>query len=183
MVVVTSGAARMRQMRFTYEFLKRPKEVGTATQSSRLLARAMAEEINGSLHVIEFGAGTGSVTIQILRHLPENGRLTCFEINPKFCRYLEKINDPRLRVINDDARNCERYVDGFDCIVSGLPLALFAKSKREEILDITSKSKRYIQLQYTPLLRRKMKDYFTDVEMKFVPLNFPPAFIYVCTPR
>ena len=170
----------MQHVRFIYEFLKSPKEVGTVTQSSKLLARAMAQEIDGSSHVIEFGAGTGSVTTQILRRLPEDGQLTCFEINPKFCKCLSRINDPRLKIINDDAKNCERYVDALDCIVSGLPLALFAKSKRERILDITSKSKRYIQLQYTPLLAKKMKNYFSEVKMKFVPLNFPPAFIYVC---
>lgn len=142
----------------------------------------MAEEINGSSKVIEFGAGTGSVTAEILKNLPENGELTCFEINPEFCKYLEKIDDSRLTVINDDARNCEQYIEGLDCIVSGLPLALFNKSKKENILAITSKSKRYIQLQYTPFMNKKMKRYFSDVKLKFVPQNFPPAFIFVCTP-
>jgi phospholipid N-methyltransferase len=94
---------------------------------------------------------------------------------------LEKINDSRLKVINDDAKNCEQYVDNLDCIVSGLPLSLFNKSKKERILAITSKSKRYIQLQYTPFLSKKIKHYFSDVKLKFVPQNFPPAFIYVCS--
>ena len=174
------GVIKMRSTRFIYEFLKHPIEVGTVTQSSRLLARAMAQEIDGSLHVIEFGAGTGSVTTQILRRLPGNGRLTCFEINPAFCKYLLKINDPRLRIINDDAKNCEKYVDSLECVVSGLPLTLFSKSEREKILGISSKSKRFIQLQYSPLLKKTMKNYFSDVKIKFVPLNFPPAFIHVC---
>ena len=91
------------------------------------------------------------------------------------------MNDSRLQIINDDAKNYEHYVDGADCIVSGLPLTLFAKSKKERILAITSKSKRYIQLQYTPLLSKKMKHYFSDVKLKFVPQNLPPAFIYVCS--
>lgn len=171
----------MKSLRFIYEFLKYPKQVGTFTQSSKALAKKMAEQINGSPHVVEFGAGTGSVTEEILKRLPQNGRLTCFEINPKFCKCLEKISDSRLKVINDDARNCENYVDNLDCIVSGLPLSLFTKSNKQSILDITSKSKRYIQLQYTPLLSKKMKDYFPDVKLKFVPQNLPPAFIYVCS--
>jgi phospholipid N-methyltransferase len=171
----------MKSLRFIYEFLKYPKQVGTFTQSSKALAKKMAEQINGSPHVVEFGAGTGTVTEEILKRLPQNGRLTCFEINPKFCKCLEKINDERLTVINDDARNCENYVDNLDCVVSGLPLTLFTKSKKRSILDITSKSKRYIQLQYTPLLSKKMKHYFPDVKLKFVPQNLPPAFIYVCS--
>ena len=170
----------MKALRFILEFLKHPKQVGTFTQSSNVLAKKMAQEIDGSAEVVEFGAGTGSVTAEILKYLPENGRLTCFEINPKFCKHLEAIGDSRLKVINDDAKNCEQYVDDLECIVSGLPLALFEKSKKETILAITSKSKRYIQLQYTPLLVQKMKRHFSDVKLKFVPQNLPPAFIFVC---
>ncbi len=170
----------MRHLHFISEFIKYPKEVGTFIQSSKLLAKRMAQEINGSKEVIEFGPGRGPVTVEILKRLPENGRLICFEINSEFCRYLEKINDSRLKVINDDAGNCQRYVDNLECIISGLPLTIFDKSKREQILNITSKAKRYIQLQYTPLLRKKIKNYFPDVKIKFVPQNIPPAFIYVC---
>ena len=171
----------MQCARFILEFLKYPKEVGTFTQSSQPLARKIAQQINGSINIIEFGAGTGSVTLEILRHLPENGQLTCFETNPRFCECLEKLNDSRLKVINDDAANCKQYVDRLECVVSGLPLAMYEKSKREEILDITSESKRFIQLQYSPVLRKKIKNYFSDVKMKFVPFNFPPAFIYICS--
>jgi len=35
-------------------------------------------------------------------------------------------------------------------------------------------------LQYTPLLKKKMKGHFSDVTMRFVPQNLPPAFIFVC---
>jgi len=170
-----------RAGRFIYEFLKHPTEIGTVTQSSRPLARAMAQEIDGSLHIIELGAGMGTVTTQILRRLPRNGRLTSFEINPRFCEYLLRIGDPRLKVINDDAMNCEKYVDCLECVVSGLPLVLFSKSEREKILRILSKSKRLIQLQYSLLLRKTIKNYFSEVKTKFVPLNFPPAFIHVCS--
>lgn len=166
---------------FVYEFIKHPSRVGTLTQSSRFLARAIAQQINGSSHVIEFGPGMGAVTTEILKRLPAHGRLTCFEINPCFCHYLSRINDPRLRIINDDARNCEKYVHNLDCIVSGLPLVLLNKSAREEILAISRKSKRFIQLQYSPVLAETVKTYFSDVKVSFTLLNFPPAFVYVCT--
>ncbi|MFQ6034560.1 MAG: ribose ABC transporter ATP-binding protein [Sedimentisphaerales bacterium] len=74
----------MKTLRFAYEFFKYPIQIGTFTQSSKVVAKKMAEEINDSAKVVEFGAGTGSVTAEILKRLPENGRLTCFEINPQF---------------------------------------------------------------------------------------------------
>jgi phospholipid N-methyltransferase len=148
-------------------------------ESSPFLAKKMAQQINGATNVVEFGSGTGSVTMEILRNLPENGRLTCFEINPHFCKHLRTIKDSRLKVINDDVQNCGQYVDNFDCILSSLPLGAFDKSKKDRILALSSKSKTYIQFQYTPFLRPKLKRYFRNVEIKFVPLNFPPAFVYI----
>ena len=166
-------------VKFVSEFLKHPKQVGAVAESSPFLARKMAQQINGATNVVEFGSGTGSVTTEILRNLPENGRLTCFEINSHFCRHLKMIKDSRLRVINDDVQNCDQYVNQFDCILSCLPLGIFDKSKREQILALSSKSRTYIQFQYTPFLRTKLRRYFRDIEIKFVPLNFPPAFVYI----
>lgn len=167
-------------VRFFAESIKHPRQTGTFTESSKFVAKMMAQGMDGTTNVIEFGPGTGSVTLEILKRLPQNGRLTCFEVNSNFCNGLEAIKDSRLKVINDGAENCERYVDSLDCIVSGLPLNLFTKAQREKIIAISSKSKTYIQLQYTPFLAKKVKRYFQDVKVKLVLLNFPPAFVYIC---
>lgn len=171
----------MRSIKFIFELLKHPRWTGAFCQSSKGLAERMAQKIGNSKNVIEFGPGTGIITHEILRQLPEDGRLTCFEINPVFFNHLKKINDPRLTVINDDAQNCRKYVDDYDCIVSGLPLTVFTKPQRENIIAISSRSKKYIQFQYTPFLRKKLKSQFTDVKLNFIPMNVPPAFIYICS--
>lgn len=177
----------MRYPHFIYESLKHPIEIGTLVQSSRFLANKMAREIEGK-KIVEFGAGTGSITSKLLAHLPEDGKLTCFEINKRFCNNdLEEIRrkDSRLRIINDDVENLEKYVNSaeLDCIVSSLPLALMGKEKREKLLELSSKAKKYIQMQYTPFLLKKLKNYFSNVKVKFTPFNFPFAFIYVCSNR
>ena len=178
---VICGVTKVRAIDFICQFLKHPGEIGAVAGSSRFAGRAMAREMDGSLNVIEFGGGTGTITAQILKYLPENGRLTCFEINPKFCEYLRKINDPRLTVVNDNAANCEKYVDSLECIVSALPLTLFNKSERERFLSIAGRAKKYIQIFYSKVLTETLKDYFSDVKVKFVLLNLPPAFIHVCS--
>jgi phospholipid N-methyltransferase len=140
----------------------------------------MAEEVGESVEVVEFGGGTGPVTREILKRLPDHARLTCFEVNREFCRCLRRIQDPRLRVINDDAVNCVRYVRQPDCVVSGLPLTLLDGRSRETILAIAKRSGRYIQLQYTPAMSRDIRRHFDDVRLKLVLLNLPPAFVFVC---
>lgn len=170
----------MRSLDFARQFLRHPRQLGTLVESSRVLAEAMAEETEGSSCVVEFGAGTGPVTREILKRLPEKGRLLCLEINPEFCRCLERIGDPRLQVVNDDARNLGRYVDRPDCIVSGLPLALFGREMTREILAICTGCRTYVQLQYTPVVGREIRRYFPDIRWKFVLRNFPPALVYVC---
>jgi phospholipid N-methyltransferase len=170
----------MISLRFARQFLRHPRQLGTFSESGPALARTMAEQIGESSRVVELGPGTGPVTREILKRLPSDGHLTCIEINPAFCRCLEQIGDPRLQVICDDASNFEQYVDHPDCVVSGLPLTLFSKEAKERILAISSRCGRYVQLQYTPVLRREIRRYFSDVRLKFVARNFPPAFVYVC---
>jgi len=170
----------MDNLRFARQFLQHPRQLGTLFQSGRTLARKMAQEVGQSVQVVEFGSGTGPVTREILRRLPKNGRLTCFEINSEFCRRLRQIGDPRLRVINDDAVHCSRYVHRADCVISGLPLTLFDSRAREAILAIAGRSGLYVQLQYTPILGQDLRRHFSSVRLKFVAMNFPPAFLFVC---
>jgi phospholipid N-methyltransferase len=165
---------------FVNQFLKRPKEIGTFTQSSKFLAEKMARAICDSKRVVEFGAGAGAITYEILRFLPEHGSLTCFETNPHFCKELRKIKDSRLTVVNDVAENAEKYVDCSDCIISSVPLTVMTKEQREKILVLSSKARRFIQLQYMPVLTKEIKQYFEQVKTEFVPLNLPPAFVYIC---
>lgn len=171
----------MRYIRFILESVRHPRWTGACCQSSKGLAKKMAEKMGNSKNIIEFGPGSGVITKEILSYLPADSHLTCFEINPVFCEHLKSINDQRLTVINDDAQNFQKYISDYDCIVSGLPLTAFSKLQRENIIAISGKSKKYIQFQYTPFLQKKLKCHFTEVKLNFIPMNIPPAFIYVCS--
>lgn len=165
---------------FFKQLFRNPKQVGALSQSSRWLSRRLASGIGDCTNIVELGAGTGVVTREILKRLPKHGKLTCFEIDPKFCTYLEAIDDPRLTVVNADAASCEAYVDEIDCVVSELPLALFEQKDIDKIMDITLRAGKYVQLQYVPMLGKPIKKRFAMVKLHFVPRNLPPAFVYEC---
>ena len=178
--VVFCGVDFMNFMVFMREFLKEPEKIGAFAESSGFLARCIAEQVQGYKDIVEFGPGTGKFTLELLRQLPADGRLICFETNRRFYEHLKRIDDSRLVVINDSALKCQDYVDNYRCIVSGLPLASFDREMREAVMDLSCTAETFIQFQYTPLLGGKIREYFDDVKVKFVARNFPPAFVYIC---
>jgi len=141
-------------------------------------------------NIVELGPGSGVFTKEILKRASPDTRLFCFEVNNEFCSHLRKnISDKRMKIINAGAEdimaNLSRYNLGeVDCIVSGLPFRNFPVQMKEEILEGVKGSLkedgRFILFQYTNGLVEMLESYFSDVYRTFVPLNMPPAFVYVC---
>ena len=182
----------MNKGEFFSEFLKRGKNIGAVTPSSRFLVKKMVEPIDFSnvKCIVEFGPGTGIITLELLNKMPENSILLVFEINKEFCDRLGVIKDPRMRIISDSAENLESYllknnIPKVDYIVSSLPFAMIPNSVVKNILGVSKKilgtTGTYIQYQYSLNALRKLKNTFKNVDMDFTPTNIPPAFVYTCT--
>lgn len=174
------------------EFLKNPKQIGAITPSSKFLAEKLvkAAVFKNTKVIVELGAGTGIITEKILELMPKDAVLLSFEINSFLSRHIEEnIQDERLRVINDDARHIMGHINKFgfqyaDCVISGLPLAVFSKEERGQLLDVVdgclSENGRYVQFQYSLSDMAALKNVFPKVNLNFEMRNIPPAFIYVC---
>ncbi len=139
--------------------------------------------------IVEFGPGTGSITNELLNHMPKDAVLLAFEINDDFCKMLEQINDPRIKIISDTAENLETYLhennfDKVDYIISSLPLAMIPNSVVKNILTVVKKvlspAGAFVQYQYSLNAYKKLKNTFKKVDVNFTPINIPPAFIFVC---
>lgn len=182
----------MNSFEFLMEALRNFKTVGTFTFSSKFLVDKMVEPIDfkAANTVLELGAGNGCITKGILSRMKSNARLFSFEINPSFCTAIqEDIQDKRLHLINDSAEKIDFYlkqakVNKVDYIVSSLPLVNFSPELFENILEAAKHSLKpgglFIQLSYFTTHLPKYKRHFSDVKVKFTPLNFPPGFVYVC---
>jgi len=128
-------------------FLKQAREeffhVGAIAPSSRFLARVVTRLIpqdDGGLRVMEAGAGTGALTAEILRRLPERSHLDIYEINPDFASHLaarfvhaaapgnngstRRHTDLTVTVHNRKVQDVPPH-PRYDVIVSGLPLNNF----------------------------------------------------------
>ena len=173
-------------------FIKNPKEVGAVVPSSKFLTKKIvgAIDFKRSKAIVELGPGLGTFTKAILKKSKPNAKVFCFEVSKKFCSYLTKnVIDKRLTIINASAEklnsNLKKInIKEVDCIVSGLPFLNFSNAKKRKILNEVKNSLnekgKFILFQYTNELSKMLKSHFNKVERKFVPLNVPPSFVYVC---
>ena len=176
-------------------FLKNPKEVGAVAPSSKFLTKGVMKFIDfkNSKNIIELGPGCGTFTKAILRKARPDAKLLCFEVNKRFCGHMSKtIKDDRMHIINAGAEDIwdnlkKRGISEVDCIVSGLPFRAFPTAQKRKILqevrNSLSKNGRCVLFQYTNGISGLLESYFDCVIRKFVPLNVPPSFVYVCWNR
>ncbi|MFC4817994.1 class I SAM-dependent methyltransferase [Flavobacterium sp. GCM10023249] len=182
----------MSKKKFISEVLKSTGTIGALSPSSSFLAKKMLEPIDFASAdcIVEFGPGTGVFTHKLLEKMKPDAKLLSFEINPSFIEELQKIEDPRLILINDSAEKIQDYLEqhhfaSADYIISSLPFAMIPDAVVHNILtnsdNALSENGKYIQFQYSLNAKKKLESYFSEVSINFTFLNLPPAFIYSCS--
>lgn len=126
---------------FLSHFRKSPRTVGAIAPSSQRLARRMLDGLNlrDGVRVVELGPGTGAVTGEIVRRLPEDAACLAIDINPAFSERVAT-RWPRIESICDRA---ERLVEiahardlvPVDHVISGLPFASLPVATARAIVD------------------------------------------------
>lgn len=127
---------------FLREFAEHPSRVGTCVSGSNALARRVIRmaSVPSARHLVELGAGTGSLTREFLRCLRPYATLTAVEISPRFASCLQAIRDRRLAVACRGAEQLsallrERSSPAPDVVVSGIPFSALPKEQGRHILE------------------------------------------------
>lgn len=190
----------LQNMRFLWQYLRKPLTTGAIAPSSPDLARAIVGGLGLSEAdtIAEFGAGTGVFTQVIRQTAGPNAKILVFEINPSMAAMLRQ-NLPPVEVITDSAANLgrhlkERDLDSVDCVVCGLPWASFSDELQDAILQALVENLcpggrfatfAYVHACWFPTAKRfraKLGKLFTRVEASQVVWgNVPPAFVWRCT--
>jgi len=168
-------------------FTKNIKTTGAVYKTSKGVEKEITAKLNeNSKFVIEFGTGYGNITTQILKRLPADAKLYSFEVNEEFCETVrEKIKDDRLTIINDSAENFKKYIDQpIDNFVSSIPITIIPNDIMFDILNQAKNSLKengnFSQILYSKLSDKNLRKVFDTVDIKTIPINIPPAFIYHC---
>lgn len=174
---------------FGRELLANPGATGALCPSSPRLGRRMASFIpkEHKGFVVELGAGTGSVTSELLARGISPKKLIPIEMSEKLASHLQR-RFPALKVIQGNAADLQNLIkasaqeadDNVDFVVSSLPFRslpddLCQKIARQ-IEQTLGASGRFIQFTYD--LRSKNFIHFqrfTHLRAAIVWANIPPA--------
>ncbi len=184
---------------FIKQLLAKPGSTGAVVPSSDELARQMLELARPGQNavIVEYGPGTGVFTKRILESLLPEQVFFAIEVNDDFAAGLRK-RFPRLHLHTGCASgvaDCcrEEGVDHVDCVISGLPWAIFPDELQDKILggmmDVMPEGGTFITFAYLQGLvmpagrkfKQNLKRHFSHVESSGVIWkNIPPAIIYRC---
>lgn len=183
-------------LHFFKRFLRNPAGVGAIAPSSKALARAMVSELKlepGDV-VLELGPGSGNITSQICRIIPNKEDFIAIEKDPQFAKML-KTRFSDIRIITDRAENAPKIFKKFNLakpkvIISSLPFANKKESVRNKIIESLQslmepntvfRTYQYVHAYYflsAIRFRKTMRDVFGQHQRsKIVLKNLPPAYV------
>ncbi len=181
----------MKKIDFFKESIKNIKSVGTITRSSKFLCKGMIKPVDFEKAdvIVELGAGDGVITKHILRHMKDDAKLLSFEVNEIFCDQMRNtLHDDRLIIVEDSAEKLGEYLaknnlGKADYIISAIPYVAFPEELALSIIRTSKEHMKdnalYIQVHYSLLTKKFYQNIFGNVDVSFVPLNIPPAFVLV----
>lgn len=184
---------------FLWQFARHPLRTGAIAPSSHFLAHRMVDDLQLETAevVFEFGAGTGSFTVEILERMKPGATFVAVEINRHMARHLRK-RFPELRIMEDSAENVAEFrrlhgIGPIDCIVCGLPWTFFKREIQNRLLNSVVENLApdgrfatfaYVHARWTPpgrRLRNELVRCFDSVQAtRTVWRNMPPAIVYQC---
>ena len=187
-----SGGSAGDRATFLRSFLRDWRTIGSVTPSSRFLVDAMLDEVDfgRARRVVEYGPGTGVFTVEALRRLRTDGQLLALDTEAHFIEALrQRLPDPRLIAVPGSAASVERHVAALgwaaaDAIISGIPYTAMPAELRTAILRASAAALApdglFLAYQYSPYIRPLLGRLYGCVRTRWVALNVPPAFYFVC---
>ncbi|UPK41419.1 class I SAM-dependent methyltransferase [Paenibacillus pabuli] len=174
---------------FLQGFLKNPKRVGSVLPSSKFLANKIVQSVQWDevKTIAELGPGTGVITRLMRAELPKSATVFLFERDPKMRSNLKKTYPEFLFHSNASyllKRIHQEQIHQLDCIISGLPFFNFSREMRQNILSQIHTALRpggtLVLYQHSLHMKKQLTELFDIDKIEFVPLSFPPVFVYIC---
>lgn len=170
------------------EFVCAPVKVGSICPSSKALTASLIESVPlyGNGLIIDLGAGSGSVTEELLRVGVAPERILALELSLGFSKVFSR-RCPGVPLIIGDARHLNTILDTYapgrelGAVISSLPFRVMPSWLVREILQeihdaVSRKGGLLVQYTYAWWMRYPLSKYgFLPQSSNFVLGNLPPA--------
>lgn len=178
-----------KRIDFFLKFITQPQKIGSITPSSSFLTKNMLADLpwHEIETIVELGAGTGVFTRFIKQNRKNDCKVVVIEKDAVMRNKLKHMY-PNF-FYGSKAEQLEQLLKTHDlpqadCIISGLPFAIFPKELCQTIIENVTNSLKdggiFVAFQYSPHMYKMLNKHFKKVNLKFVLFNVPPAFIYSC---
>lgn len=184
---------------FLKEFIRKPGQLGAIAPSSLALAREITAEIGleQARVVVELGPGTGAFTQVVVERMADDAVYLGVENNPAmaalFQERFSQLDLAEASVEDLPQILSARGLGPADCIVSGLPWAIFDDALQRRLMmslyEAMAHGAHFATFAYLQGLilppglrfRRLLNETFDSVSLsRVVYRNLPPALVYRC---
>lgn len=174
---------------FFKKFILNPKNVGSVIPSSRFLANNMvaAAMWKQAENIVEIGSGTGAITKVIANRVKSECKVILFEKDEEMGQRLQRDFPQFIRESNAlklVSQLKKHNIQEVDYIFSGLPFYNFPQMMRSQLIqqckEALKPGGKLIAFQYSLQMKKLLSEHFEILSISLVPLNIPPAFVYVC---
>lgn len=174
-------------MAYMKSFLK-DRNVASVTPTSANVVRKICDRMDFSrdVTIIEYGAGSGVFTFELLSRMTPDSRLLAFETNSDLANLLRKHNDHRLLISEDSAvkvttvRN-QLGLPPADYILSGIPFSFLPSQTRVDLLRATwenlAEKGHFMAYQASFLMKDTIEEIFGNLKTESYLINLPPMFL------
>lgn len=180
----------MNRLKFFKTFLKDIK-VASVTPTSKHAVKKICSKIDFAkpgMVVVEYGAGEGVVSKELLKRLPADGKLILIERNAALADHLRKVfTDHRVTVFTASAEKIDELVASLgishvDAIMSSIPFTMIPKAAAQELVEKSAKllggTGVFVMFQFNPRAKKFLKKSFGHIDSDLVLLNIPPLLTW-----
>lgn len=164
--------------------------LGAAFPSSQFVTEKLLAPIDfeKARLFVEYGAGVGNISIEILRRMHRDAKLVVFEINEDLVNFLkEEYDDKRLITSDRSAADVEdvlreNNLGQPDYIISGIPFSTMPQNIAEDIMHATKSilkpDGKFLVYQVRSKVLDFLKPNFKHIDRSYEIVNMPPYKLF-----